>query len=318
MTDEAENTNESPSNDNVVVDNVTEQPQENQQPSKPAGYDPVDVETSTPEQIKERLDYLYRQVKDTKREKAQSERERREERQILQEQSRLIAELTQGYNGVINHLQDKTITDTEESLNRQMQEAWAKGDDKAWIAAQNRLTDLRVEKRLLAEKRPKEIKQPQQQNPVYRSAAEIAREASNEGELSETDYRTVDAWQSEKDENGQPLRPWAFDGNPQYRDALVEMQAILNSSKFQNAPYEQKLAELDRRMGMAKRTGGQNVMSANLTGGKKTARVTLSPDIERMVLRTKWGGSKHKTDAERLDAYRKQIANVKQSKGARA
>lgn len=277
---------------------------------KRAGYNPVDVEKASPEEIKERINYLYRQVKDGVKTNSQY-------RQIAAEQSRQIEELTKGFNGVVNHLTTKGFEDSEESLMTQIDEAFAKGDNKGYLAAQKKLIDLGVSKRLAAEKQaqPKQTSQQQTQQ-TQSSASQIARDAEEGGELSPDEVRMTEAWQNEKDENGNLLRPWSktADTNnpdPEFTSALREAQAVFTSTRFKDKPYEEKLAEVDRRMGVAKRTVSQTVSGGGLTGKAKTSKITLSSDIEKLAVRTKFGGPKAKTDAEHIEAYRAQLAKVK-------
>lgn len=277
--------------------------------SKPAGYEPVDPHTASPEQIQERLKYLYRQVKD-------GERTRKEERRILEEQSRLIQELSQSQHLVINHLQEKNIVDSEASVTAAMQAAWERGDVKAYNEAQARLIEIKVEKKMLGDKRqaaPQQQvqQQVQQRQQQYGSAADIADQAVQGGELSESDRRITQAWQDETDSMGAPLRPWAYDTHPQFRQALIEGRAVFTNPRYANMPYEQKLAEIDRRMGVVKKDGAQNVIGGSLQSPRKSARISISPEIEKMVTRTKWGGDKYKSNDERLAAYAKQIASVR-------
>lgn len=288
-----------------------------EEPEKRAGYDPVDVEKASPEQIKERINYLYRQVKDGNKINNQY-------RQVAAEQSRQIEELTKGFNGVVSHLQGKNFTDSEEAITAQMNEAFAKGDNKGYLDAQKKLINLGVEKRIAAEKipAPKQATQTVTTTQQYGSASQIARDAGSEGELSSEEVRLTEAWQNEKDENGNLLRPWSKTADmnnpdPEFTSALREAQAVFTSTRFQDKPYEEKLAEVDRRMGLAKRTVSQTVSGGGLTGKSKSPRITLSSDIEKLAIRSKFGGPKAKTDAEHIEAYRKQIAKVKSANGAR-
>lgn len=274
---------------------------------KPAGYKPVDL-SGLPPEVKERVDYLYRQVKD-------NDRTVREYRQIAAEQSRQIQELATGFNGVVTHLQDKNIDDSEETITTQMNAAFERGDNKAYLEAQKKLINLGVEKRIIAEK--KTVQQPQQRQQAQpMDAREIANRAQSEGELSPNDYRTTEAWQNEKDESGNFIRPWSRtpdvnNPDPMFVQALTETKAVFTNSRFSGLSYEEKLAEVDRRMGVAKRVTSQTVTGGGLNGRAKMSKVTLSPDIEKLAIRTRFGGPKAKTDAEHIEAYRKQLEKVK-------
>jgi hypothetical protein len=90
---------------------------------------------------------------------------------------------------------------------------------------------------------------------------------------------------------------------------------VLRNPNFQNATMEQKMAEVDRRMGVKKSASRQTVMGGGLTGNRKTNKLTLSPKQQEIALKT---GSRDKSDAEKIDWYRKQLEKVNQRKGARA
>jgi len=273
---------------------------------KPEGYDPVDPSTATPEQIQQRIDYLYRQVKD-------NERDKRDSRKILAEQSRLISELTNGMGTVVNHLQDKNFADSESQLVTLRQQAFERGDAKAYDEINDKLMDIKLNKKLTATQRQaiqsQNQNQPQQQ---FNNAAEIAQRSVQDGELDPNDARLIATWQDERDESGTPLRPWAYSSSPLHIQAAREAAAVWNNPRF--ATTEQKIAEIDRRMGVAKRTVSSNVMGANLTNGKKSNKVTLTPKQQEIALRM--GGPK-KSDADKLAWYQKQVELVKSTKGAR-
>lgn len=279
---------------------------------KHPGYNPIDVETAAPEQVKERLNYLYRQVKDGNKTVNQY-------RQVAAEQSRQIEELTKGFNGVVNHLQTKSLDDNEEALTQLMNTAFEKGDNKGYLDAQKKLIKLGVDKEILTQRQTQSKQtqqQPVQQQRNYDAASRIADDAASEGVISSEDARLTEAWQNEKDENGNQIRPWSKTANaehpdPLYTAALREAQAVFTNKRFENLTHEEKLAEIDRRMGTPKRVTAQTVTGGGLNGRGKVSKVTLSADIEKMVLRTKWGGSKHKTDEERLSAYRQQLVKVR-------
>ncbi len=280
------------------VETATEQSTERTESTKPAGYEPIDPATATPEQTKSRLDYLYSQVKN-------SDREKREMRNILSEQSRIINELSEGQKAVVGHLTQKSFTEGKQKLQQHMQDAWKAQDNKSYIEAQNRLMDLQVEERLAAKTQPQ---QEQRQQP--NNAAEIANRAVQTGELSTEEYRATESWQNERDDTGNLVRPWAFGNDPAHQAALFEARAVLASPRFSNLTYEQKLQEIDKRMGTQKRTVSQSVIGGSLTKPAKSAKLELSPKQREIALKTQYAG-KGKSEAEHLDKYRQQIEKFK-------
>lgn len=300
MSEETENTE---STENVQV---TEQSRSD---SKPAGYDPVDVKEASPEEIQQRLDYLYKQVKPT-------QRELKEAKQIMADQSRMIEELSSGMYAVVDHLQTDATGKAEDTLRLQMQQYLEQGNTAAYIEAHEKLTDLKIKKN-----QPKQ--QPPQKNETqkmaYAGAKQVADSALQQDEISTDDARYVETYQSEKDDNGRLLRPWSInksgDANnpdPDFVEALIEARAVFTNKRYASWTMEQKLTELDKRMGVQKPTGGQTVMGGNLTARGKNTKITLSPKQQEIAIRTKYGSSKGaKTDADYMEAFRKQIESVK-------
>lgn len=271
---------------------------------KPAGYRPVDPETASPEEVKSRIDYLYGQIK-------YQERTNKEYRDIAQQQAAAIDELMNGVGRVVDHLQTKNVADTEAQITEKMQAAFESGDTAAWMGAQKQLIQLEAQKQFKAAQ-PKNTTQKQAYAGVQTQA---------ESYVSDEDGQYTAAWQDEKDEAGRPLRPWARtsdpnDPDPDFMKALVVAKKVWE--KYPDRSAKDNLAEVDRQMGVAKRNGSQSVMGGSLTTRTKTNRIVVSPQIEKMAIRQKFGGPKAKTDAEHIDAYRKQMELVRStSKGSR-
>jgi len=281
----------------TVVDNT---------PSKPAGYDPVDPRTASPEEVEARLTYLYRQVKE-------NGRTLNEFKGIAKSQSERIEELMSGYGEVVGHLNAKQTGEIETQLKNEMRAAFEAGDNARYLDAQDKLDDIRLEKKLAA-------KAPKQE---ARQAPAQSAEPAGESWVDDDDLKVINEWQAEKDESGKLLRPWAHNTSKdpnhpseEYETALLEMQAVLKSPKFKNKSIEEKVAEVDRRMGMTKAPTQNTVMGANLTRGGKTSKLTLSPRQQEIALKTvSLDGKKIKSDADKLEWYRSQLE--KTSKGAR-
>lgn len=304
-----------------VAEAIQDTPEIEQQPEQPQqtngkapGYDPVDFATATPEELKQRYDYLYKQVKDGKR----TEKTLNEFRRIAAEQAQRIEELTTGFTGVVDHLTNQSFAEKEAALENKFKEAYETGDTVKLIALQRELAELTA-KKIVAEKEKKQA--PKQEQKPANNAAAIAKDAYEDGEISFEDKSYVNAWQDERDESGNLLRPWAFNRSsdpsrpdPQHIAALAETQAVFMSPRFANATMEQKMAEVDRRMGTQTRSGRQNVMGGNLTSAKKPSKITLSSKQQEIATRTKFAGP-GKSDAEHLEAYRKQIEQTR--KGAK-
>lgn len=305
-----ENTEVSSEKTEASNENVSHGTQEQSQ-SKPAGYLPVDPETATPEQVQHRIDYLYRQVKT-------QGKDIHEYREIARLQSQKIDELTNGVVRVVDHLQTKQTTDSENEIRQKMETAWATGDNKTYQDEALKLTRLTVQ-REMAQQRPKNQTQQQAYGGVN-SASQIANDAVKDGEISQEDGRVVGAWQTESDERGQPLRPWAQTENPNDPDPDFVKAMVIAKKVFEANPHrtiQENLSEVDKRMGVKKSTGGQNVMGGSLNSPGKRGTIRISPAQERIAVKTKFGSNKGaKSDSEYIAAYRKQIETVS-TKGSR-
>lgn len=293
-----------------VSQNDTPQADQPQQTnSKPAGYDPVDL-SDLPEEkqqaLEQRFKYLYGQVKT-------NDRTLKEYRTVAQQQAAQIEDLMNGVGQVVDHLQNKSTAETESNIRQQLREAISTGDVESQINLTEKLTEIKA-KKISDGSKPKPQAQQQQRGPNY---AEIARDEMESGEITQDDLKYVEMWQEETDARGQTLRPWAFHDSPFYRNGLRETEAVFTNPKYSQMTVEQKLAEIDRRMGVSKQSPSQGVMGGNLTTRQKTNKVALSPKQQEIAVRTKFGGPKAKSDAEHLEAYRKQIEKVQSGKRSR-
>lgn len=300
-----------------------------EKPEKPAnGYQgPVDL-SGLPEDVRAPIEARFAHLSRLmKKNELKSTSELSEWRKVAAEQSKIIEELQSGVGQVVDHLQDKSLNDAEAKIEERLAAAHEAGDTKAFIAAQKDLAKLEAKKLLLDEKKKaapvKEVKQEQKpQN--YRSASEMADAATADGELGSEDATAVSAWQDEKDTNGNLLRPWAHTKNPDnptndplYRRALIESAAVFDeSSPWANKTITEKLAEVDRRMGLQRSSATQTVLGGSLTSARKGTKIALTSNQEQIAIKTKFAGPKA-TDAQHLEAYRKQVERHNSTKGTR-
>jgi len=203
------------------------------------------------------------------------------------------------------------------TLKKAMKEAFESGDTDRFINEQARLNELQLKKEKVSkkEKPPEKTETQKQAHAGYNDAYALAVESVSEHEITPEQAHYVDAWQNEKDEQGNLKRPWAFNqegGIPKQGSpmdiAMRELASIMTSPSYEMQPFERQLAELDRRMGLKQSANSQPVMGGNLTRPQKTNTIRLSPDIEKVAIKMKFGGPKAKSDAEHIEAYRKQMA----------
>lgn len=302
----------------------SETPREKSEPTERSnGYQPyVDLSTipdeATRKAVEARFAHMSRLIKKTE---TKYGGEINQWRDVAAEQARLIEELQSGVGAVVDHLQGKSIEDAESHWKAVMKTAFESGDVNAQMEANDKLIDIRTQKALLKQQKTQKPQQPKQEasQPKFpTSATEIGNQGLADGEITSDDMNALSAWQEETDEYGNLVRPWAISNNPnQLPAALPEAIAVFKNPRYAKLSMMQKLEEIDRRMGTKKASNSQNVMGGGLTGGRKIEKVTLSPDIERMAIRTKFGGPKAKSDAEHIEAYRKQMMEVKAKKGSR-
>lgn len=285
------------------------EPQQEEEQIRPAAA--VDLNGLAPEvaePIKKRMDWLYYQTKDSKR-------QFNELKTIAQQQSELIEELRNNQTAVVGHLQEEKFSATESALIHKMQSSWEAGDTQGYLKAQNDLTDLKVQKQLIKLQQPKE-KPKQEDNRRLPNGNEIADDAFAGGEITPEENAYARAWMSETDENGNLLRPWATGNDSKSQYALMEAAAVLApDGPYAKWTLEKRLAEVDRRMGMQRNNNAsQSVLGANLTNRQKSNTITLSPKAKEIAIRTRFAGP-GKTENEHIAAYKKQLETVR--KGAR-
>lgn len=289
-----------------IQEAVTEQVQDNSpqevREDKPIGYDPVDLTGLPPEKAKEiedRIGYIYRQAKT-------NEKSVREYRQLAADQSALIDELRQNVGQVVGHIQSEKAAEKVSELEAKVQAAFESGDIKAFTKAQ---TDL------IAHYAKQPQKEEVRQNQPAQNARQLAQEAQQAGELTPQDAQYMEAWASETDERGEPLRPWTVNPDPRFPDPDFVKAAMIADQFYQKNPgatIKQVTDFVDQKMGV-KRTASQTVMGGNLTMPRKSARVTVTPKQQEIAVRTKFAGP-GKSDAEHIEAYRKQIESTKGGK----
>lgn len=306
--------NDAPANENETVE--TESPNlQVVKDEKPAGYYPVEIEDPA---IKQRFDYVYGQVK-------KNERDKNEYKRIASEQSRIIAQLQQDQGAIVNHLQTQTYTNVESQLNDQLKAAYETGDTNALVDIQRKLIKLEAQKLIQPQKQ--QFQQPQQfqEQPVnYTNFNQVSGEAVADGDITVQEQQQVNAWAGETNERGEQLRPWLInstgdpsDPDPDYVKAWTVANQVWHKPQYAHLTFDQKLAEVDKRMGVSKTTAKQSVMGGGFTGKPKGGRISLSPEAEKIAIKTKFGGPKAKTDADHIAAYSKQIESVRSKTGSR-
>lgn len=279
------------------------------------GYYSVDL-SHLPEDVRkpieDRFNYFFRQVKDQNRTLGQF-------RSVAEQQSAQINELMSATTQVVDHLQNRSFEDTEATLKATIRQAKIAGDTDAEFDATDKLIELKASKMMAAKTQPKAENQSTQR---INSINQISDEARSAGEISPEDHSVFNAWMNEKDQSGNLVRPWAFTNDmndPHFKGIVTEASAVFSNPRFANAAIDQKLTEIDRRMGVNRQVA-QSVMGGNLTTNKKSGTIRLSPDQEKIAIRMNVGarkGEKPRTDAEKISAYIEQMKKVQSNRGVR-
>lgn len=285
-----------------------EQPQEavpQGKPENPAdGYDQVEL---TPAQQK-RFDRIYGQMK-------HQDRTLKEYDGVFRAQQERIEELMRGQHQIVGHLQEQDFSNAEVQLKQQRKAMRDAGNWDAVDEIDDRLLDIRA-KKIAAQSQPKPQQQPvrQQQQQQAQPEGIVIERAVESGYITHDDADMYRAWSNETDEYGNLKRPWVQPNDQRFRAATAEGKAVFSNMAFDRRPFADKLAEIDRRMGLQQRGNTQQVMGANLTRGGNTGKVSvkLSAMEEKIAIGTRFAGP-GKSDADHIEAYRK----TKLSKGSR-
>jgi len=280
---------------------------------RPEGFDPVDVRTATPEQIEARINRLYGNVK-------KNEKEAREARMANEILIARFQELANNQQQIVTHLHETNYQEAENTLRQQQREAWDKGDLNGYHAATEKLIEVKAEK--AAAKRDAQQQKPNENKTQIADRAVSATDAINMSdqsrEINANEANIYRAWASETDPYGNPKRPWVNETDIRNSTAAFEGRAVFNNPAFANKSFAEKLREVDRRMGLQTQPQqGSNVLpSGNLTGQRKTSNVKLSLMEETIAVKTKFGGSKAKSDEDHKQAYLQ--AKIKHSSDKRS
>lgn len=300
-----ENTQPAPSETQEVSRETTQETTEDQE-SKPSGFDRVEF---TPEQ-KQRVDRIYGNMK-------RYENDSKEQRALNERLVQTLTDLQQSQHQIVNHLQVSDFQEAEGRLSSERDAAWGRGDINAYNTANDKLNEIKVQKLLSdREKRTQPRQQPVPQKPSGVNGDRIVNDGLERSTVTNVEANIAKSWMVETDPSGNLKRPWTNESDPRNYAAALEGQAVFNSPQWADKPIADKLREIDRRMGTQNVQAGQNVLPAgHLTRPSQNNNIKLSPEIEKIAIKTKFGGPKAKSDQDHIDAWKKAV--LKQSKGAK-
>ena len=179
------------------------------------GTDWVEIEDP---KLKARFNRLYRHTKEA------NERAEKTERQIalLAEQN---GKLQKALESIAGGLKDKETQAELADLKKSAKEALATGDTEAFMEANERLLEIKQEAKKPADPPPEAAPQ-----------------------ITETERQVLNGWQNAKGEDGEPLRPWASEGHPEFASMKDILNRVANAPGMQDAPIREILREVDKRM----------------------------------------------------------------------
>ena len=173
------------------------------------------VEFSTPEQ-QEKFNYIYKQVK-------QSDARNQMLTDLLQEQQRQLDDLkTRNTN--------TDTADAEKVLLDKIRAARNEGNDEAEISAINELAEFKAEK--ISTKVNAPVRPVAPTTPMY----------------DPRDESYVESYMTETDDNGNMLRPWLNDKDPNFENTIKTLETIALDYIGDPAALQKSLARLDRVM----------------------------------------------------------------------
>lgn len=296
----------------------TESVQVEQQPAeteaaKPAGFDPVEF---SPEQ-KARFDRVYGNMKRYEN----TAKEMEQANLILAEQ---VRQLHEGQGKIVTHLQAEDFKSAEQQLKSDRQAAWTSGNTAAYDDANDKLRQLDIRRALteMAPQKPQQA-QPQQNNYMRPVSGEaVLQRAIQQGAISTDEATTYRSWMDEADGSGNPRRPWVNETDPRNPAAAAIGKAVFNSPAMQNKNFGEKLREIDRLMGIQTQApSGQNVLpGGNLTPPRKNNNINsikLPDKIEKLAIRSKFGGPNAKSDQDHVDAWKRAALKSQQNGASR-
>jgi hypothetical protein len=180
------------------------------------GTDWVEIEDP---KLKARFNRLYRHTKEA------NERAEKTERQIslLAEQN---SKLQKALETIAGGMRDKEMQAELATIKKNMKESFAVGDVEAFAEANERLLEMKQE----AKEKEKEAEAPKAPDPV----------------ISQVEVQIVNSWQSQKDGDGEPIRPWAMPDHPEFAATQDLIQKVAKA--MPDASVREILREVDKRM----------------------------------------------------------------------
>lgn len=178
---------------------------------RPEGWETVDFKADPPEKVEARFKRIYGQLKH--REDV--------EKQLIKDNRALMERLSKIEKAKEDETRNASLADVEKRI--------AKANEEGNYDEAAKLTRFLAREEAAAV-RPKETPKPKEQPAGVHPDAFVA-----------------EAWSSETDDSGKPVRPWARTGHPQNADAMELMAAVFEDPRYADKPVMTQLREMERR-----------------------------------------------------------------------
>lgn len=200
-----------------VINDEPDLPGEAEQEEPKKAFNPRTdkVEFTTPEQ-QEKFNYMYKQAK-------QSDARNQMLTDLLQEQQKQLDQLKARFTNTDE-------ADAEKVLMDKIRVARNEGNDEAEFAAINALAEFKAEKKFSKVNKPAD--EPAPVAPKY----------------DPKDESYVESYMTETDENGNVMRPWLNENNPEFENVIKQLEIIAHDYIGDPAALQKSLARLDKVM----------------------------------------------------------------------
>ncbi|NDD53786.1 hypothetical protein EBZ39_07890 [bacterium] len=205
---------------------------------------------------------------------------------LSDERNRMLQSKLEEVQGAASQIQtkleQKEKEDAVSSIKSQIRQAKETGDDATVERLQEQLAEVLVEVKLAKMQKKPELEKKAEQQVVRETQDEIGRLTSDR------DARIIQAWATEEDENGDPVRPWALISSHKKAAQATEMLTkILKSGEYDELSIEEKLQMIDEQIsGKPNSKAAPAVMkNENAVKGVKKSSDALTPEEERVAMR---------------------------------
>lgn len=251
----------------MLGEQIVDHPVEQAHDEKPEGFEPVSVDhlpDDDKEAIQARFDRLYGQVKMSDR-----------RNKVLEG---MLAETQKALQDINHKVNEQERTTARKSLEDGIRMAEELGDLSKANQLRQTLTEMNIEDKMRAMLQ-------QKSPPSDYSNPDVLLDSQMAEVQDPYESAYLNQAMAERGVDGNYVRPWAQRGHPDLEVALREAEIIWTSPRFSNKPVEEKMKELDRRMGTPQRRNPGNQVLPSGGMSKQSNNVSITPMEERVATR---------------------------------